>query len=61
MPKFNLLVDNPNPNGDSVEKEFEWPVVPRKGEVLNIAPKGYTGSFAVVALQKVDPKGSLLA
>ncbi len=48
MLKFKLVVDNPNPNGDSVEKEFEWPVVPRKGELLNIAPKGYTGSFAVV-------------
>jgi hypothetical protein len=48
MVKFNLIVESPDQKSDVLQKEFEWPVVPRKGEYLNIAPKGCTGSSAEV-------------
>jgi predicted Fe-S protein YdhL (DUF1289 family) len=48
MIRFNLVVCNPDPNGDIVQKTLCWHALPGKGHTLNIAAEGCTGCFAVV-------------
>lgn len=48
MIAINVVVRLRDQSKNQVEKKINWPVVPRKGEGLDLAPKGYTGLFAEV-------------
>ncbi|MEK7156259.1 MAG: hypothetical protein AAB790_00420 [Patescibacteria group bacterium] len=54
MPKFNLVVANPDEDvGDVATREFDWPALPRIGEEISVSTVGSGLQGAEVQIYRI--------